>query len=100
MAETRLFHRSETVALNYRDEGSGAPVLFVHGVGASLDSWDGVISHLSDPHRFIRHDLRGHGHSAHTPGPYLLDDFVADSIALLDHLEIEKVALAGFSLGG
>ncbi len=94
------FARSATVRLNYRDVGQGPPVLFLHGVGSSLEAWDGVIDALTDDYRYIRFDLRGHGNSAHTPGPYALSDFVADAIALLDHLNVETCHLVGFSLGG
>lgn len=95
-----MFERNADVALNYRDEGVGAPVLLIHGVGSDLESWDGVLSHLSPDRRYIRFDLRGHGRSRRTPGPYELADFVADAVALLDHLEISRVAVIGFSLGG
>lgn len=98
MAE--FFHRSDDVALNFRDEGTGPPVLLVHGVGASLQSWDGMIAVLGQGRRYVRFDLRGHGASARTSGPYALDDFVEDAIVFLDHLKIERVALVGFSLGG
>jgi 3-oxoadipate enol-lactonase len=95
-----MFVISDSVALNFADDGSGPPVLLIHGVGSALDAWDGVIAAMSPNRRYIRFDLRGHGQSAHTPGPYNLNDFVEDTIALLDHLEIDKVDLVGFSLGG
>lgn len=94
------FIRSDSVSLNYVDEGSGPPVLLIHGVGSALDAWDGVIAAMRPNRRYIRFDLRGHGQSSHTPGPYSLNDFVEDTIALLDHLEIDNVDLVGFSLGG
>lgn len=94
------FVRSDSVALNFKDEGSGPPVVLIHGVGSALDAWDGVIASMSPDRRYIRFDLRGHGQSAPTPGPYSLNDFVEDTIALLDHLALDKVDLIGFSLGG
>ncbi|GAB5467021.1 MAG: alpha/beta hydrolase [Rhodospirillales bacterium] len=96
----RRFRRSDSVALNYRDEGSGPPRLFIHGVGSSLGAWDGVIAALPPEGRYLRFDLRGHGASARTAGPYALQDFVDDAVALLDHLGIDKTLLVGFSLGG
>ncbi|NNE21612.1 MAG: alpha/beta fold hydrolase [Rhizobiales bacterium] len=74
--------------------------MLIHGVGSALDAWDGVIAAMRPDRRYIRFDLRGHGRSAHTPGPYSLNDFVEDTIALLDHLDIAKADLVGFSLGG
>ncbi|MEX0304873.1 MAG: alpha/beta fold hydrolase [Leisingera sp.] len=95
-----MFERSADVALNFRDEGAGDPVLLIHGVGSDLESWDGVMSLLSPTRRYIRFDLRGHGASRRTPGPYTLADLVGDARALLDHLEIKRVSVIGFSLGG
>lgn len=87
-------------AIHYELEGSGPCLTLVHGVGSCLGSWDGVIAALGPGYRFLRYDLRGHGRSARLPGPYRLDDFVDDLRRLLDHLEIARTHLAGFSLGG
>lgn len=95
-----MLNLSPSVSLNFRDEGEGTPVLMVHGVGSDLESWDGVIQNLSDQRRYIRFDLRGHGQSKRTSGPYSLTDFAEDAIAMLDHLGIERAAIVGFSLGG
>lgn len=95
-----MFERAPDVALNYRDEGEGAPVLLIHGVGADLESWDGVLSRLSGNRRYIRYDQRGHGASYPTPGPYSLEDLGNDALALLDHLDIKRASVIGFSLGG
>mgnify|MGYP005992259205 CR=1 FL=1 len=95
-----MFDRNAEVALNYCDEGRGMPVLLIHGVGSDLESWNGVLSHLSPDRRYIRFDLRGHGRSKRTPGPYDLTGLVDDAVALLDHLGIPQTAVIGFSLGG
>lgn len=95
-----MFERSDTIGLNYRDEGAGEPVLLIHGVGANLESWDGVLSYLSPHRRYLRFDQRGHGKSRHTPGPYSLSDLSGDAVALLDHFGIQRVSVIGFSLGG
>lgn len=87
-------------ALNFADAGAGRPVILVHGVGSNLGAWDGVLHHLPDTRRYLRCDLRGHGRSARTAGPYNLAGMARDIIDLADHLELERVALAGFSLGG
>jgi len=95
-----MLERSADVALNFRDEGDGTPVLLIHGVGADLESWQGVLSHLSPNRRYVRYDQRGHGASRRTPGPYTLQDLSNDAVALLDHLGLETVSVIGFSLGG
>lgn len=85
---------------HYAVEGSGEPVLLVHGVGARLDNWDGVAAALSRMFKVVRYDLRGHGKSSKVAGPYSLEMFADDAIALLDHLGIARAHVAGHSLGG
>ncbi len=100
MIANATFFESRIGAHHYKLEGEGPCLTLVHGVGSYLESWDGVVERLGSRYRTLRYDLRGHGHSAKVPGPYSLDDFVADLRNLLDHLEIERTLLAGFSLGG
>ena len=95
-----MFERNVEVTLNFQDEGSGAAVLLIHGVGSDLESWEGVLSYLSPARRYIRYDQRGHGQSNRTPGPYSLNDLTDDAVALLDHLGLDRVSVVGFSLGG
>ena len=85
---------------HYAVEGSGAPVLLIHGVGARLDNWDGVAPMLSRHFKVVRYDLRGHGKSSKVSGPYSLDMFADDAVGLLDHLGIARAHVAGHSLGG
>jgi pimeloyl-ACP methyl ester carboxylesterase len=84
----------------YTVEGSGPPLLLIHGVGARLDNWEGVAAILARRFRVIRYDLRGHGQSSKVPGPYSLELFAEDAAALLDHLGIARAHMAGHSLGG
>ncbi|SMF36431.1 3-oxoadipate enol-lactonase [Tistlia consotensis] len=86
--------------LNYVDEGEGPPLVLIHGVGANLQSWDEVARRLVGRFRVIRADLRGHGASARIEGRFSLEAFAEDSVALLDHLGIDRAHVAGFSLGG
>ena len=88
------------VSLRCLVEGSGEPLVLVHGVGNRLEAWDGVAARLSDRFRIVRYDLRGHGESEKVPGPYRIEDFAADLDGLLDALALKRVHLAGFSLGG
>ncbi|MEM7294404.1 MAG: alpha/beta hydrolase [Pseudomonadota bacterium] len=87
-------------AIHYQREGNGPPLVLVHGVGSDLDAWDGVIASLDKRYTVVRVDLRGHGQSEKTPGPYTLNMLAGDVLGLLDFLQIEVCVLAGFSLGG
>ena len=88
------------VTLRCYSEGAGPDLLLVHGVGGDLEAWDGVVAELKGAFRTIRFDLRGHGRSAKPPGPYRLDDFVADTLAVMDAFGVPRCHLAGHSLGG
>ena len=89
------------VELNYRLQGEGSRSLVcIHGVGSSLEAWEGVAAKLSDTFRILTLDLRGHGRSSLIKGRYEIDDFVGDVLALADHVGFEQFDLAGFSLGG
>jgi pimeloyl-ACP methyl ester carboxylesterase len=91
---TPLAHR-----VDFPDAG-GTPLVLIHGVGDRMAGWDGVVAALRGDRPVVRYDLRGHGDSPRTPGPYELGDFVADHVGLLAQLGIERAHVAGFSLGG
>ncbi len=80
-------------------EGSGRDVLCVHGITANGRCWDVMASALSPAHRVIAMDLRGRGLSDKPDAGYSLEHHVRDILALLDHLDIERVVLMGHSLG-
>ena len=88
------------VAINFEVEGSGRHVTLLHGVGSHLQAWDGVVAALRDEFTLLRYDLRGFANSGKPPGPYSLDDYVADLVALLDVQSVERTTLVGFSFGG
>jgi len=85
---------------HYSVEGSGYPVLLIHGVGSRQENWEKVAAPLSRNFKVVRYDLRGHGSSGKVPGPYSLDMFARDATDLLDHLGVVRAHVAGHSLGG
>lgn len=89
------------VAVNYVVDGppDAPPLLLASSLGATADMWEPQLT-LADRFRIIRYDHRGHGRSPVPPGRYELADLGADALALLDRLQIERVHLAGLSLGG
>ena len=84
----------------YSVEGSGAPLILIHGIGAARDAWRFVTPHLTDHFTVITYDLRGHGKSPLPKGEFGLNELVGDLEALRQRLGFEKVHLAGHSLGG
>src|SRR5438045_7783192 len=89
------------VSLRYAIEGSGKPLVLIHEMGGSMESWELVAPLLSGKRRVIRYDTRGAGFSEKIRGPLTIDTMSDDLIALLDGLGInDKVALAGTAVGG
>ncbi len=90
---------------SYLDEGSGAPVVLVHGFASSAQvNWldTGWVDWLVKAgYRAIALDNRGHGGSVklHSPEDYRLEKMAGDVGALLDHLGLEKVRALGYSMG-
>ncbi len=80
--------------------GSGPPVLLVHGIGSSGNSWESVLPGLSVSFTPITIDLRGHGDSGKPDTGYLYDNYIADLDGVLDHLGIAHPLIMGHSLGG
>ena len=85
---------------HYRVEGSGPPLVLIHGVGLDLEMWDGQAAVLAPHFQVIRYDLLGHGGSVNPPGARDLSDFADQLGGLLADLKLGPVILAGFSIGG
>ena len=98
--DTDQFAKLSKLRVRYRLEGKGPVLVLIHGVGGSLNDWNRVAPSLIERYTILRCDLRGHGQSDKLPGPYELEDFVADVHDLVRHLKIDRFHLAGFSLGG
>lgn len=89
------------VEIHYQTVGHGPDVLLVHGLAANLAFWYlTIVPRLAREFRVTALDLRGHGESELTPSGYTTRDLAQDILALLDHLGVRRVHLAGHSLGG
>ncbi len=86
--------------LYFEIEGSGTPLLLLHGVRGSIRNWQYVRRHITKHFRTIFSELRGHGRSSELKEVNKMDLFARDQIALLEYLEIDSVLVAGHSLGG
>lgn len=86
--------------MNYKLEGSGEALVFIHGLSDNLLYWELLASDLKKYYRILRIDLRGHGDSELGNDEITLDTYVQDLKNLLDELKIQNVNLIGFSLGG
>jgi 3-oxoadipate enol-lactonase len=87
--------------LYYEEHGTGQPLVFLHGLGLDHTMWAPQIEVFSRTHRVITLDARGAGQSGKQTGwRHILRRQAADLKALLDHLGIDRIVLAGVSFGG
>lgn len=91
---------SEDLTIAYMDEGKGEPIIFIHGLGSYGPAWKKTVAGLSDKHRCIVIDLPGYGKSS--KGNYEGSmSYYADIVkSITEKLGLEKVTLAGHSMGG
>jgi pimeloyl-ACP methyl ester carboxylesterase len=80
--------------------GKGPPLLLIHGIGDSCDTWSNVIPTLARDHTVIAPDLLGHGRSDKPRADYSVAAYANGMRDLLTVLDIEKATVVGHSLGG
>jgi 3-oxoadipate enol-lactonase / 4-carboxymuconolactone decarboxylase len=97
-----MFLRADDLVAHVLVQGpaEAPPLLLLHSLGTSLHVWDAQTAALSQIFRVIRPDMRGHGLTGVTPGPYSLHGLAGDVLALLDTLGIRGAHVAGLSIGG
>ena len=87
--------------IRYIDAGRGAPVLLLHGLGASLYAWRKNIAAVAAAgFRVIAFDNRGFGLSDKPPAPYDNAAYARLAVALMDSLGLPNAVLIGHSMGG
>jgi 3-oxoadipate enol-lactonase len=90
------------IRLNVAVDGpDGAPALMLsNSLGCTLEMWEPQLAALTQRFRVVRYDRRGHGRSDVPPGPYSIELFGRDALAILDALRIERAHWCGLSMGG
>ena len=102
-AESQFFD-AKGVKVHYLIEGTGEPVVLIHGLDSSARmNWQmpGTIDALARDHQVIAIDLPGYGESDKPDDPAAYgEQWIDDVILLLDHLNIRKAHVVGYSMGG
>ena len=88
------------VELHYEIQGTGLPVILIHGYPLSQKIWAPQVEALRAEFCVITPDVRGHGESAATRGIYTMDILADDILTLMQHLQCGPAVLAGHSMGG
>jgi pimeloyl-ACP methyl ester carboxylesterase len=82
-------------------KGAGAPLLLIHGFGASSETWSGIAEPLSLHFRVVTIDLMGFGKSSKPTGAsYALEDQAKGVLRVISDLGLNDVTLVGHSMGG
>ena len=92
--------KTNGISVDYRDGGTGIPVIFIHAFPLNQSMWDDQLVALQDYCRTITLDLRGFGRSDAPQGPYLMDQMSADVRGLMTALDIDRAVFVGLSMGG
>ncbi|MEZ4571551.1 MAG: alpha/beta fold hydrolase [Thermomicrobiales bacterium] len=94
----------DKVRIYYQDIGDGRPLVLLHGLSQSGDTWHrfGYVEALEDEHRLLIVDARAHGKSE---GPFDKESYatprmVGDIVAVLDHAGVAQTLYYGYSMGG
>src|ERR1700739_4540478 len=82
------------------DEGRGAPLLLIMGLGWPSQAWYRSRAVLSEKYRTIALDNRGVGRSEVPPGPYSITQMAADAAAVLNAARVNTAHVFGVSMGG
>src|SRR5215831_17124651 len=90
------------VRLWFEETGSGSPILFIHEFAGDHRSWEPQVRALGRRHRCVTYDARGYPRSdvPEEPERYSQEQAVADAVAVLDHLGLERAHVVGLSMGG
>ena len=86
--------------LYYEINGTGEPLLLLHGGLGAAEMFGGILPLLSNARRVIAVDLQAHGRTADVDRPLSFEAMADDIAALIKHLGIEKADIMGYSLGG
>ncbi|RDI54496.1 alpha/beta fold hydrolase [Nocardia mexicana] len=87
------------VPMYYEDHGEGPAVVLIHGWTMNSTFFAQNVPALAEGNRVIAVDLRGHGNSGKTDDGHTLAQYARDIDSLLDHLALDDVCLAGWSMG-
>ncbi|MDQ3986866.1 MAG: alpha/beta hydrolase [Actinomycetota bacterium] len=94
---------SNGTAISYNDSGGdGTPVLLVHAFPLNGAMWESQVQTCGDRYRLLVPDLKGFGGSdaPDDPSAYTMDGFADDLKAVMDACGLDRIVLAGLSIGG
>ncbi len=97
-----VFSRIGELLVHHEKRGGakGSTLALANSLGTDFRIWDPLLAELSDDHRIVRYDKRGHGLTSLGSAPCSMDDLAQDLASLLDRLEVGPAVIVGLSIGG
>lgn len=96
--------RTGSFTTNYHDEGTGFPVMLIHGSGPGVSAWANwrlIIPQLAKERRVLAPDMAGFGYTERAAGvKFNMDTWIQQAVDFLDAMHIEQCDLVGNSFGG
>ncbi len=99
--EFSMPHRqSDGLNIYYEVHGQGTPLVMIRGLGSNADHWYAQTAALAQYFKVIIFDNRGIARTDDPGGDYTVPAMAADTVGLMDALELEKTYVMGLSMGG
>ncbi len=95
----RLSIKLDEGRISYLTDGQGPPLLLLHSLGVSSDSWSKVIKPLAQSWSVYAWDMMGHGDSDKPPRNFLIEDYARNVTLFSDGLGLGQIILCGNSVG-
>lgn len=94
-----FFVTSDGVNLYFDIKGKGKPIVLVHGWSQDTTAYQAQFEELSRKYKVLLYDHRGHGRSERTSKGLTLKRYALDLRELIEYLNLDKILLAGWSMG-
>lgn len=98
--EKAVIKKIDDISVNYIDQGQGDVILLLHGWGANITLYQGIISTLAQNHRVIALDMPGFGKTTEPSVPWCVDDYVDFVLKFIASFELTKLSIVVHSFGG
>lgn len=95
-----MIKKIDGITVNYIEKGEGEAVLLLHGWGANITLYEGIIQVLSRTHRVIAPDMPGFGRTPEPPEPWCVDDYVNFVMKFIESFGLSRLSIVVHSFGG
>lgn len=95
-----MVKKIDGIPVNYIDEGEGEAVFLLHGWGANITLYRGIINTLKQTRRVIALDMPGFGKTPEPPQPWCVDDYVDFVLQFIVSFSLERLSIVVHSFGG